>query len=45
MALSLLLGVAIAILVETTEDKILNENYIQDIAGIQYLGTLDLKES
>lgn len=44
MALSLLLGVAAAALVETTEDRLLDERSVIELGEVAYLGTVDVRE-
>jgi uncharacterized protein involved in exopolysaccharide biosynthesis len=42
MAVSLVLGIALAALVETTDDRILNEQSILDLDEMAYLGTVEI---
>ena len=44
MAVSLLLGVAAAALVETTEDRLLDESSVVDLEEISYLGTVGVRK-
>jgi len=45
MAVSLLLGLALAAFLETTDDRILNEHSILQLDQLTYLGTVGLPES
>ncbi len=44
MPLSLLLGIALAALLETTEDRVMDEQSVLALADPAYLGTVDLHE-
>jgi uncharacterized protein involved in exopolysaccharide biosynthesis len=43
MAVSLALGIGLAVLLESTEDRIFTERCVLDIGDVAYLGSVDLK--
>jgi hypothetical protein len=45
MAVSLILGVALAAFMETTEDRILDERTVLGLEDIAYLGTAEVEEA
>jgi uncharacterized protein involved in exopolysaccharide biosynthesis len=44
MAVSLALGIGLAVLLEVTEDRIFTEKCVLDLGNIPYLGSVDLKK-
>lgn len=44
MAVSLLLGLAVAALVETTEDRVFDERGVTEIEDVNYLGTVEIRK-
>ena len=45
MAVSLLLGLAVAALVETTEDRVFDERGVSEIEDVNYLGTVEIRKA
>ena len=45
MGVSLVLGLALAAFLETTEDRILDERSVRSLAGIYYLGTAEIEDA
>jgi uncharacterized protein involved in exopolysaccharide biosynthesis len=44
MAVSLMLGIGLAVLLEVTEDRVFTERCVLDLGDVTYLGSVDLKK-